>query len=72
MTAEAICRLSPNCIPAPEGTSPETHAYSVVHMKDNGETETPKANPRKDGVVTLNRIGRDQIIKVIFDQLNGQ
>ena len=25
-----------------------------------------------DGVVTLNRIGRDQIIKVIFDQLNGQ
>lgn len=34
-------------------------------MKDNGETETPKANPRKDGVAT-------QIIKVIFDQLNGQ
>jgi len=36
-------------LPAPKGTSPETHAYSVVHMKDNGETETPKVNPRKDG-----------------------
>jgi hypothetical protein len=35
-------------LPAPEGTSPETHVYSIVHMKDDGTTETPEVTVRKE------------------------